>query len=324
MFLLTWLPKRGRSYPERGVGWPSSVGLRVEVMMIKEAENVCHQRSDAAKTARANHFTRDFAKEALDQVEPGRGGWGNVQMEGGMTLEPGDDLGMFVSGVVVADDMNIQLGGDLALDLTQEGQPLLMAMTPGGMSKDLAREIVEGGKQGDRSVTIVIVGLGADVTFTQGQTGLTALEGLTLTLLIATEKQSAIRRIEIEANHIPELLFKGQILGKFEAPESMRSDCVSRAQNVARSICSSQFPAPSCARSKVLRQERVEQPSLRRGDGCGRYCRLASPPGSVFKPFQAFGRPTLPPATDGQEADALLSRYLLMAQSLGQAQNDPG
>ena len=51
-----------------------------------------------------------------------------MQMEAGMTLEPGDDLGMFVRGVVVADDVNIQLGGDLALDLAQEGQPLLMAM----------------------------------------------------------------------------------------------------------------------------------------------------------------------------------------------------
>ena len=55
-----------------------------------------------------------------------------------------------------------------------------------------------------------------------------------------------------------------------------------------------------------------------------RYCRLAPPPGSVFKPLQALGRPTLPPATDGQEANALLSRYLFVAESFGQAQDDPG
>ena len=88
-----------------------------------------------------------------------------MHMKAGMTLKPGDDLGMFVSGVVVADDVNIKLGGDLALDLAQEGQPLLMAMTRGGMSKNLAREIVESGEQGDRSVTVVIVSLGADMTF---------------------------------------------------------------------------------------------------------------------------------------------------------------
>ena len=61
-----------------------------------------------------------------------------------------------------------------------------------------------------------------------------------------------------------------------------------------------------------------------RADGASRYCRPASPPGSVFKSLQALGRPTLPPATDGQEADALLSRYLLVAESTGQAQDDPG
>ena len=84
-------------------------------------------------------------------------------MKAGMTLKRGDDLGMFVSGVVVADDVNIKLGGDLALDLAQEGQRLLMAMMRGGMSKNLAREIVECGKQSDSSVTVVIVSLGADM-----------------------------------------------------------------------------------------------------------------------------------------------------------------
>ncbi len=141
-----------------------------------------------------------------------------------MTLEPGDHLGMFMRGVIVADEMNIQLGRDLALDLAQEGQPLLMAMTPGGMRQDLPREIVEGRKQGHRSVTIVVVSLGADMTLAQGQTGLTALEGLTLALLIATEQQGPVRGMEIEPHDIPELLFEGQVFGKFEAPESMRSD----------------------------------------------------------------------------------------------------
>ena len=79
-------------------------------MMIKEAENVCHRGADTAKTARANHLAGNFPKEAFDQVEPGRGGWRKVQMKAGMTLEPGDDLGMFVGGVVVADDVNIKLG----------------------------------------------------------------------------------------------------------------------------------------------------------------------------------------------------------------------
>jgi len=245
-----------------------------------------------------------------------------MQMKAGMALEPGHDLGMFVSGVVVADDVNIKPGGDLGLDLAQKGQPLLMAMTRGGMSKDLAREI-EGGKQGHRSVTVVIVGLGADMTLAQGQTGLTALEGLTLALLIATEQEGTIRRIEIEANDIPEFLFKGQVLGKLEALASMGSYGVSRPQALNARFAQAGFPrhrahAPgSSARSLSSRQTQD------RADGRGRHGRLAPPPGSIFEPLQTLGRPTLPPATDGQEANALFSRYLFVAESFAQPQDDP-
>ena len=43
-------------------------------------------------------------------------------MKARITLKPSDDLGMFVGRVVVADDVNIQFGGDLAFDLAQEGR----------------------------------------------------------------------------------------------------------------------------------------------------------------------------------------------------------
>ncbi len=192
------------------------------------------------------------------------------------------------------------------------------------MSKHLAREIVEGGKQGDRSVTIVIVGLGTNMTLAQGQTRLTALEGLTLALLIATEQEGTIRRIEIETNHIPELFFKGQILGKFETPESMRSDRMSRPQTLHARFAQAGFPrhrahAPrSSARSLPSRQTEG------RAKGRSRESRLAPPSREVLKPLQALGCPTLPPATDRQEADALLPRNLFMAEPLGQAQDDSG
>ena len=52
------------------VGRPTIRGW-VKVMLIKEAENVCHQGADTAKTARANHLACNFPKEAFDQVKPG-------------------------------------------------------------------------------------------------------------------------------------------------------------------------------------------------------------------------------------------------------------
>jgi hypothetical protein len=56
-------------------------------MMIKETENVCHQGAGTAKTARADHLANNFAKEAFDEVEPGRGGWCKMQMKAGMALQ---------------------------------------------------------------------------------------------------------------------------------------------------------------------------------------------------------------------------------------------
>ena len=67
-----------------------TIRLGVKIMMIKEAENVCDQGAGAAEGARANHLGRNFPKEAFDQVEPGRGGWGKMQMKAPMTFKPGD------------------------------------------------------------------------------------------------------------------------------------------------------------------------------------------------------------------------------------------
>jgi hypothetical protein len=40
--------------------------------------------------------------------------------------------------IVVANDVQLQLGGDFPIDLAQEGEPLLMAMARGGVG-DISR-----------------------------------------------------------------------------------------------------------------------------------------------------------------------------------------
>ena len=97
-----------------------------------------------------------------------------------MALEPGCKLVVLTGGIVVANDVKVELRSDLLIDLAQEGQPLLMAMARSGVGKHLARKVVQGGKEGHRSMAIVVVGLGAYVSLAQGQAGLGALEGLTL------------------------------------------------------------------------------------------------------------------------------------------------
>jgi hypothetical protein len=105
--------------------------------MIEKAEDVGDQGPDAAKAARADDLGGDFAKEAFHQVKPRGRGRNKMEMKTGMTLKPSGNLGVLVGRVVVADDVKLELGSDLLVDLAQEGQPLLMAMARGEWANTL-------------------------------------------------------------------------------------------------------------------------------------------------------------------------------------------
>ena len=95
-----------------------------------------------------------------------------MEVKTGVTLEPAGNLGVLVGRIVVANDVKLELGSDLLIDLAQGGQPLLMAMARSGVGKYLAGKVVQGGKEGHRSMAIVVVGLGANVSLAQRQAGL--------------------------------------------------------------------------------------------------------------------------------------------------------
>ena len=92
-----------------------------------------------------------------------------MDVKTGMTLKPGGDFGVLVSRVVVANNVKFQLGGDFLVDLAQEGEPLLVAMARGGVGKHLAGKVVQSGKEGHRSVPVVVMGPSADVSLAQRQ-----------------------------------------------------------------------------------------------------------------------------------------------------------
>ena len=114
-----------------------------------------------------------------------------MEVKTGMTLKPGGDFGVLVGRIVVANNVKPQLGGDFLVDLAQEGEPLLMAMARGGVGKHLAGKVVQGGKEGHRSVPVVVMGPGANVSLAQRQSGLGAFESLTLALFSSLQSTKA-------------------------------------------------------------------------------------------------------------------------------------
>ena len=122
------------------------------------------------------------------------------------------------------------------------------------MGKDLAGKVVQGGKESHRPMSIVIMGSGADVSLAQRQAGLGALQGLAPVLFITAEHQGPLRRIEVEAHHVPELFLKVVILGELEIAHPMGLQLMGRpeslyarfAQAVSRAIVRA-LQGPACA-----------------------------------------------------------------------------
>ena len=81
-----------------------------------------------AEDAAPEPILSQVAKEAFHHVEPGRAGGSEVQMKARMPSQPALHFGVFMGGVVIADQVQLPVGGDGLVDQAEELEPFLMAM----------------------------------------------------------------------------------------------------------------------------------------------------------------------------------------------------
>src|SRR5262252_9081792 len=81
---------------------------------------VCFEFFDAAVGGAAELAVGQFGEPPLHQVEPGGTGRGEVQAEAGVADQPVADGGGLVGGVVVADQMQVQVRGGGGVDGLEE------------------------------------------------------------------------------------------------------------------------------------------------------------------------------------------------------------
>ena len=122
-----------------------------------------HQFAHAAERAAPDRLLGDEREPALDLIEPAGVGGGVVDVVARMAGEPGFDLRMLVGGVVVGDQMDVEIGRDVAVEMIKKGEELLMPMARLALRDDRAVEHVERGEQGGGAVSIVVVGDALDV-----------------------------------------------------------------------------------------------------------------------------------------------------------------
>jgi len=83
-----------------------------------------------------------------------------------------------------------------------------------------AGEHIQGGEERGGPVPFIVMGHRAAPPLFQGKPGLGPIQGLNLTLLVGTEHQSLVRRIEVEPDHIRQLLDKLRVSAEFEGARS--------------------------------------------------------------------------------------------------------
>ena len=102
----------GRFGPDKGVG----VGIVMFQVVVNGGFELGHGGEDATTDA----LLSDQPEEALDLIEPGGRGRGEVQVKAGVLGQPYLDVGMLVGGVVVEDEVKIEFLRRLPVDGPQE------------------------------------------------------------------------------------------------------------------------------------------------------------------------------------------------------------
>jgi hypothetical protein len=156
----------------------------VLVVVLDEVVDLALEVGHGVKGAAADGALRNQSEPALNLVEPGGVGGGVVEVKARTPGEPGFDSGVPVGAVVIDNEMNVQMIGNIGLDVAQEAQKLLMPMPRFALCEDLAIGHIEGCEQRRGAVPDVVVGNAFHVPQPHRQQRLRALQSLYLALLI--------------------------------------------------------------------------------------------------------------------------------------------
>src|ERR1700681_4777982 len=145
--------------------------------MIDPSYDSLLQFGNVVEDASAYLLASDLGEEALNQIEPGRRCRDEVQLEARMALEPTLYSRRLVRGVVVGDQVEIEIGEGFSVDLLQKLEEFPGAMARHAFTDDLACRHIERRKQSCRAVTFIVVRHGAGAPFLRGKGSLLARPG---------------------------------------------------------------------------------------------------------------------------------------------------
>jgi len=249
-----------------------------------------------------------------------------VEGPAGMAVEPRAHLRVLVRGVVVEDGVDLAAGRRRGLDGVEEADELLMAVPLHVAADHRAVEHVQRGEERGGAVPLVVVGHRVGAALLHRQAGLGAVEGLDLALLVDREHDGVRRRVEIEPDHVAQLLDEPRIVGEFELPDPVRlepvgaPDALDRADADAGRLGHHRGGPVGGLRRRLGRRQRDH--ALRH---LGPQRRDTRRPGLVAQEtVHPFGHEPRLPAPDARLGFARPAHDLGGPEAVGDRQNDPG
>ena len=109
----------------RGGGSPDK-GLRFCIVCDNMRLDSFNQFIDATKNTPPQTVDREIAEESFNYVKPGSTGRSEVKVESGITPLPGFDFRMLMSGVIIADDVDLLVGRCRFDNQVEEADPFLV------------------------------------------------------------------------------------------------------------------------------------------------------------------------------------------------------
>ncbi len=136
--------------------------------------------------------------------------------------EPSFHLRMFMGGVVVNDEVNVKIIGDILINMLDKTQIFLVTMPMFALGDHLSIGDVKCSEERCGTMAYIVMGHAFDVAKAHRKQRLGAVQGLNLAFFVNTQHERFVRRVEVEPDNIAHFLHKERVCGKFEMPLSVR------------------------------------------------------------------------------------------------------
>ena len=194
----------------------------VGVVALQILRDGVDQLGHALERAATNSLLRDLPEPSLDHVQPRTAGGNEVQVEARVLGQEPLHHRALVRRVVVHDQMQVQVGRRLLIDLLEELHKLLGPMTWHALADYLSVQHVQGGEQRRCPVPLVVVRLPRRNPRPQRQQRLGPVQRLNLAFLVHRQHQRMIRRVEVQPHHVPQLFHEMLVVGELESLQQVR------------------------------------------------------------------------------------------------------